>query len=172
MAKKSGSGGNDMRIGRDPQRRIQRRKLRAGGWTKDKRERFLRHLAHTSNVAASARVVGMSVSGLYKLRDRDAAFRKAWAEALAEGYVQLEMEMLRRARFGTVETTKVNTKGEKKFHFYSDANAMRLLQSHWATVSVQNAIATAAGEIGAPQTTDEKLAALREMLAKAREGLQ
>ena len=39
----------------------------------------------------------MSDSGVYALRRRDAAFRRDWRAAIAEGYARLEIEMLERA---------------------------------------------------------------------------
>jgi len=62
----------------------QLRKPRPGGWTAEKREVFLRHLAATSNVTASVKAVGMTKGAADKLRRRDAAFAQQWLEALAE----------------------------------------------------------------------------------------
>ena len=61
------------------------------------REAFLAHLAETSNVRASARIAGITPALAYRERRRSAAFRDAWARALAEGYVRLEGEMLAEA---------------------------------------------------------------------------
>jgi hypothetical protein len=46
-------------------------------WTVEKQGAFLVKLAETANVRASARAVGMSEQGVYKLRARSAEFRAA-----------------------------------------------------------------------------------------------
>lgn len=70
---------------------------RANAWTPGKRARFIEALAATCNVQAACRAVGMSDSGVYALRRRDAGFRRQWRAAIAEGYARLELEMLERA---------------------------------------------------------------------------
>lgn len=66
-------------------------------WNKVSREKFLGHLAETSNVTASAKAAAMTASSVYALRRRSPEFRNLWAEALAEGYARLEAELLRQA---------------------------------------------------------------------------
>jgi hypothetical protein len=61
------------------------------------RKSFLGHLARTANVSASARVVGISSDAVYAARRRLPEFRAEWSEALAEGYVRLETELLAEA---------------------------------------------------------------------------
>lgn len=61
------------------------------------RKSFLGHLARTANVAASARVAGISSDAVYAARRRLPDFRTEWSEALAEGYVRLETELLAEA---------------------------------------------------------------------------
>jgi hypothetical protein len=61
------------------------------------RKRFLDHLAQTANVAASARKAGISGDAAYAERRRLADFRGEWAEALTEGYIRLETDMLAEA---------------------------------------------------------------------------
>lgn len=85
-----GSGGD----GRGPSKR------RAGTLTKARRERFLSTLAMTCNVDRSCKVAGLCVSGAYKIRARDPGFARDWVEALAQGYLHLEGELLRRALGG------------------------------------------------------------------------
>ena len=58
------------------------------------RKRFLDHLAQTANVAASARKAGVSSDAVYAERRRLPEFRGEWAEALTEGYVRLETDLL------------------------------------------------------------------------------
>jgi len=86
------------------------------------RRLFLDHLAESSNVTASAEKAGISVSRAYKVRREEAAFARQWLLALAEGYLHLEMEVVRRLREGDV-----NVGEDGKFDF---ANAIRLLAAH------------------------------------------
>jgi hypothetical protein len=58
------------------------------------RKCFLDHLARTANVSASARAAGISGDAVYSAHRRLPDFRAEWKEALAEGYVRLETNML------------------------------------------------------------------------------
>lgn len=58
------------------------------------RKCFLEHLARTANVAASARAAGISSEAVYAAHRRLPEFRNEWKEALSEGYVRLETNML------------------------------------------------------------------------------
>jgi hypothetical protein len=79
---------------------VRTRPSRRDGWTAARRETFLAVLAETCNVTIACESVGMSDVGAYKLRRRDAAFRKAWRSALTEGYARLEIKLLERALIG------------------------------------------------------------------------
>ena len=83
---------------------------------------FLDTLAETSNVSHSARRAGINASRAYKVRREEPEFARAWLSALWEGYIHLEMEVLRRLREGDSETSD----GSK----YDFANAIRLLAAH------------------------------------------
>jgi len=80
---------------------------------------FIEHLADTSSVAGAAQHAGICPSKAYLARRTEPAFAKQWLAALTEGYVHLEMEVLRRLREGDFTTTG----GER----YDMANAIRLL---------------------------------------------
>jgi hypothetical protein len=86
------------------------------------RRLFLDHLAESSNVTASAEKAGISVSRAYKVRREETEFAHQWRTALAEGYLHLEMEVVRRLRAGDFKTAD-----DGKFDF---ANAIRLLAAH------------------------------------------
>jgi hypothetical protein len=86
------------------------------------RRLFLDHLAESSNVTASAEKAGISVSRAYKVRREEPEFARQWLIALAEGYLHLEMEVVRRLREGDAKTPD-----DGKFDF---ANAIRLLAAH------------------------------------------
>lgn len=83
---------------------------------------FIENLAVTSSVARSAKLAGISPDRAYTLRRTDTDFARQWAAALAEGYLHLEMEVVRRLREGD---HKVGD--NDKFDF---ANALRLLAAH------------------------------------------
>lgn len=103
-------------------------------WTLDKKAEFLCHLAESANVTASARAVGMSEKGVYRLRMQSAAFREAWATALREGYVKLELMMLERAMNGTRKEVWHGGKAVGETTEYSERLAMQLLSQHRSAV--------------------------------------
>jgi hypothetical protein len=94
----------------------------AGPINNNWRRLFLDHLAESSNVTLSAEKAGISVARAYKVRREETEFARQWLVALAEGYLHLEMEVVRRLREGDAKT-----KDEGKFDF---ANAIRLLAAH------------------------------------------
>ena len=90
--------------------------------TRHWQKHFLDHLAESSNVTESAKVAGVNPSRAYLVRRQDPDFARKWLLALFEGYLHLEMEVLRRLREGDFQT------GDKdKYDF---ANAIRLLNAH------------------------------------------
>jgi hypothetical protein len=56
------------------------------GWTPDRQQRFLDHLAATANVTAAAKAVGMSKQSAYWLRRQphSGKFARAWDDALVD----------------------------------------------------------------------------------------
>ena len=78
----------------------QKKRARKGSCTRELAETFMQVLRDTCNVMEAARAVGKTTAIIYRWRLKDAAFRAAWDKALDEGYAALEMELLRRARFG------------------------------------------------------------------------
>ena len=86
-------------IGGGYRRALQVKKPRRGHWSKARRTLFLKVLAETCNVTAAGRAVG-TMTGAYRLRQRDPAFAQAWDEALAIGYDRLETMLLGRALTG------------------------------------------------------------------------
>ncbi|MBV7265792.1 hypothetical protein [Erythrobacter ani] len=86
------------------------------------RKAFLANLAESSNVSESARKARAGISAVYKLRRNDPEFARDWLAALWEGYVHLEMEVLRRLREGDQQTPAADK--------YDFANAIRLLNAH------------------------------------------
>ncbi|MBD2843406.1 hypothetical protein [Erythrobacter rubeus] len=86
------------------------------------RRAFLANLAESSNVSESARKAKAGISAVYKLRRDNPEFAREWLAALWEGYVHLEMEVLRRLREGDQQTSAADK--------YDFANAIRLLNAH------------------------------------------
>lgn len=84
--------------------------------------RFIEKLAFTSNIEAAARAAGVEPGRACARRRRDPDFAREWNSALAEGYVHLEFEIVRRLRDGDFKSGD----GEK----YDFANAIRLLAAH------------------------------------------
>lgn len=107
------------------------------------RKEFLAKLAESSNVSAAARGVNIDPSRAYRARREEPDFARGWLAALWEGYLHLEMELLRRLREGDQQVVS----GEK----YDFANAVRLLTIHRDNVAkVQTAHRTvSAAEIRA-----------------------
>ncbi len=81
-------------------RPIQLRAERKDGFTAEKRQVFLDHLAGCCNVTRAAAVVGFTPVTINYHRRRDPAFAEACAEALEAGYVALEASLLERAARG------------------------------------------------------------------------
>jgi hypothetical protein len=86
------------------------------------RTRFIEQLATSSNIDQAAAAAGITPDRAYKLRRADPDFARAWSAAVAEGYLHLEMEVVRRLREGDLKTTD-----SEKFDF---PNAIRLLAAH------------------------------------------
>lgn len=97
----------------------------AGGavnFNNDKYEKFLAVLAESSNVKRSAEEADLTTSAVYKKRRHDPAFARQWLAALYEGYLHLEMDVVRRLREGEMQGAN-----KDKYDF---ANAIRLLSAH------------------------------------------
>jgi hypothetical protein len=83
------------------------------------RRQFLEALAVTSNLGAAAAAAKIDLPRAYQTRREDADFARAWQAAVADGYLNLELEVIRRLREGDLKTEKGD-----KFDF---ANAIRLI---------------------------------------------
>lgn len=83
------------------------------------RKRFLETLATTSDVARAAEAARVTVQRANQARRAEPDFARAWQVAIAEGYLNLELEVIRRLREGDLMTANGD-----RFDF---ANAIRLL---------------------------------------------
>lgn len=112
---------------------VQRRKARANGWTKARREIFLTELARSCNVVRAHEAAGMASSGAYRLRQRDPAFARQWQAALEIGYERLETALVRRA-LEAVDTLALDEAQEPVVKM-TVAEATALLRLHRGSVA-------------------------------------
>lgn len=97
---------------------------------KDWQAAFLKRLCETGNVSASCRKAKITRAWAYETRDNDAAFAKAWDEALEIATEALEMEARRRAEKGIPEYALVDGKRVMVSRKYSDTLLIFLLKAH------------------------------------------
>jgi hypothetical protein len=86
------------------------------------RTRFLETLAATSNIERAVAAAKVTQARAYQTRRDEPEFARGWQAAIADGYLNLEMEVIRRLREGDLQTDNGD-----KFDF---ANAIRLLAAH------------------------------------------
>ncbi|MGB3166736.1 MAG: hypothetical protein WBA68_08185 [Alteraurantiacibacter sp.] len=122
---------------------------------------FLERLAETSNVTQACAACEAEPSFVYKVRRELPEFRKAWGEALLEGYEHLEMETLHRLRFGTGPD-------DPKFDI---PNALRLLAAHKETVARERARRGKRDEAEVLASLKNKLEAMRQRQIAAKKML-
>jgi len=134
---------------------------------KDWQDVFLGELAQSSNVAGAARKAGVDSSTVYKARRTEPEFYRAWQEALAEGYDNLEMDLLRRLRIGEM-TGGGPTKSRRK---YDNAIAFRLLSAHREAVGRQKALRANEDEDAIIASINEKLETMRQRQTAMQQGL-
>ena len=118
---------------------------------------FLAALSESSNVSAAARKARVETSTVYKARRDEAEFNRNWQKALAEGYDNLELDLLRRLRTGQLEGGKA--KARRKF---DNAIAFRLLTAHREAVGRQRAIRSAEDEEAIIASINDKLEKMRQ----------
>jgi hypothetical protein len=95
-----GTGGRPLDCARDERkgRRIQIARARVKQWTPRVEQRFLAALLATCNVTASCAAVGMTPASAYAHRKRWEKFAALWDEAIAEGYLNLEVALIQNAQ--------------------------------------------------------------------------
>lgn len=125
-------------------------------------DRFLDELAETSNVARAAAVAGLDVRAAYRLRRSDPDFARRWYEALAEGYDNLEMELLLHLRGGDSTAS-----GEVPKTKFDTATALRCLTAHRESVAREKGRRTLADEVATIASINARI---DEMRARAKIG--
>lgn len=129
------------------------RKKRRYGAPKNWRDIFIAALGETSNVAAAAETADISVSHVYKTRRGDPGFARRWYEALAEGYDNLEMELLQRLRSG--QTEDVGADGtRRKFDL---STAFRCLFAHREAVAREKGRRSMVDEVATIASVNAKI---------------
>ena len=122
---------------------------------------FLDVLAQSSNVSESARRAGINPSRAYKVRREEPDFARAWLAALYEGYIHLEMEVVRRLREGDMQT-----ENKDKYDF---ANAIRLLSAHRDTAAQAQAQQRNVSAAEVRASIDRKVEAIRQQVLRERQ---
>ena len=107
-----------------------KRKARSRDWTKAKERRFLEELGATCNVSLAAERAKVGSTTVYSRRRKDAAFRLAWSEAVAQAYARLEVETLERALAGKTRTIVAKDGSEERVIEYDERTALALLRLH------------------------------------------
>jgi broad specificity phosphatase PhoE len=122
------------------------------------RKRFVEALAAGSDMAHAAETAGVTLARARETRRVDPDFAQAWQEALSDGYLHLEMEVLRRLREGDF-----TTRDGLKFDF---ASAIRLLGAQRdASGRGQNQVRdVSAAEVRA--SIDRKIEEIRRRVAR------
>lgn len=110
--------------------KTQMRKASERNWSNKKESKFLSVLAETCNVTLAATEAGVSISGAYRRRRADAAFRGAWLEAIGVAYQRLEMVLLERAFVGTEKLVRRKDGSEERMVEYPNQLALTLLKMH------------------------------------------
>ncbi|MEP6240137.1 hypothetical protein [Erythrobacter sp.] len=125
---------------------------------------FLAFLAESSNVRQSADLAGLGASTVYQKRRQDPAFARKWLAALYEGYLHLEMEVVRRLREGEMQG-----RGKDKYDF---ANAIRLLTVHRENAARAQAEQRNVDAKAVRASIDRKIEDIRQQVQfeKSREG--
>lgn len=141
-------------------------KPKTGG---DWKRTFLAALAETSNVARAAKAADISTATVYDARRKNGAFFKAWQTALAEGYDNLEMELLGRLREGEIKRAAGAKTGVRTF---DNATAFRLLTIHREAVEKEKAGRANVSAADVRASIERRMAALRERVIARRESEQ
>ena len=120
--------------------------------TRRQKDVFVEALGETSNVAAAAARAGITRAQVYRLRREDPAFAARWYAALAEGYDNLEMELLAHLRAGNA------AKGARGF---DTATALRCLAAHRESVSREKGRRTLEQEQATIDTINRRIDEMR-----------
>jgi hypothetical protein len=107
-----------------------RRKPKKNAWNDERRAAFIEELYETCCVCDALKKTGMSMSSLYKHREKNAKFRADWDGALDAAYTMLETEMLDRARNGHTQEMVIKDGTIIKIKTISNRLGLALLRMH------------------------------------------
>lgn len=136
-------------------------------WTPQRRKVFLDHLRASGNVTAAAEAARISRSSAYARRASDAAFRRAWDDAVEGALDDLEAELHRRAKDGTEKPVFYGGKPVGSVTNYSDNLAMFLLRSRRPHIYGDAAKAASGPDPDRAETAKAVRRRLEETLAAA-----
>lgn len=108
-----------------------------GRWSAGKEALFLAVLEDTANVRAAADAVGMSTTAIYARRAAQPGFAEAWAKALATGYADVELLLIRNAKAVLDDAPRPRRREGEGRGLKDDmtvADALNLLRLHRAGV--------------------------------------
>lgn len=111
----------------------QLRKKAPRKWSKRRTSEFLSVLSETCNVSEACRRSGLPMTVAYRRRKSDAAFRGAWAEAIASAYQRLELALLDRAFKGSEKLLRKRDGSEERMLEYPNQLGLQLLKLHRST---------------------------------------
>ncbi len=117
---------------------------------------FLEALAESSNVRAAAAAADLDTASVYRLRRTDPDFARHWYAALAEGYDNLEMELLAHLRSGGE-----NPQDPGSVRKFDTAAALRSLAAHRESVAREKGRRALADEAATIASINEKIDKLR-----------
>ncbi len=128
------------------------------------RTRFLETLAETSDIDRAVAAAKVTRTRAYQTRRAEPEFARAWQDAIADGYLNLEMEVIRRLRHGDLTTDNGD-----KFDF---ANAIRLLAAQRDSAARGQAQVRDVSAAEVRASIDRKIEDIRRRVArqKATEG--
>lgn len=127
---------------------------------------FLAALAETSNIKRAAKAAKVCTSTVYDTRRKNRAFADKWQAALAEGYDNLEIELLRRLREGELEGGKSDKRARRKF---DNGVALRLLMAHKEARARQEATRANVSAAEVRASIERKVEILRLRVIERRE---
>lgn len=104
-----------------------------GRWSAEKEALFLAVLEETANLKAAADAVGLSTTAIYARREKQPGFADAWAKALATGYTDVELLLIRNAKAVLGDAPKPRRRGRLKDDM-TVADALNLLKLHRGSV--------------------------------------
>jgi hypothetical protein len=129
------------------------------------RKTFIAHLAQSANVTASAKLVDVTTSTVYRERLKNPDFRDQWHQALCEGYIRLETELLGEALTKPSANTSATTlkSREQKYRL-----GTTLLKAHAASVRAEPSVAATSSyeKAGARDRILAKLTVMHDRLNK------